>query len=334
MTITIRGIQVLEAHGMNPRREHLHIFLFLQKICRAPLRYRFGLFFNLPQTVELGDERGILSRLLVQSLIEEAYQPNYGEYFKIAEKGKKQALHHTEILDAITSAADFLAEYMSRRSTKELCREASALHLIKTYHKKSKDQIIHDICHQQGALKGDTLKEEQMAAQEAVGTALSLKEKAVAHDFPKKMKSLTPIVQQTGTELAESLRASMEHWTVHRKSIDGSHLISMPFWLGGDPVDLGFTLRDGKAVIEDSGEIARIMHSLDRADDSLLEQLFWFLVKNIGLEVDYDAGVVKLTVPEEDLYEGAEELLKVIITLAMSGDFLTMKAAREAGPKT
>lgn len=94
-------------------------------------------------------------------------------------------------------------------------------------------------------------------------------------------------------------------------------LVRLPFWDGGgDPVDLTVRLQAGRATIDDGGSIAGLLFSLDQdTQGTPAFKLVEDLGRTHGLEVDFNEGVVRLSVTEDDLYEGIAEMAKVVLAL-------------------
>ena len=94
-------------------------------------------------------------------------------------------------------------------------------------------------------------------------------------------------------------------------------LVRLPFWDGtGDPIELSVYMDGERATIDDAGAISGLLFSLGQHNEGtpafkLLENL----VRTHGLEIDFDEGLVKLSVADRDLYEGIAELAKVILAI-------------------
>ncbi len=94
-------------------------------------------------------------------------------------------------------------------------------------------------------------------------------------------------------------------------------IIRMPFRDGaGDPIELSVDSDGSQATIDDVGAIAGLLFSLGQhTHETPAFRLLKALEKAHELDIDFDSGLVKVSVPESKLYEGITELTKVILTL-------------------
>ncbi len=117
--------------------------------------------------------------------------------------------------------------------------------------------------------------------------------------------------------IEKSIRSGLSDWTkvIHLGS--GECLVRLPFWDGaGDPIELTVAVESGRATIDDAGSIAGLLFSLGQDDQGtpafkLLEDLG----RTHGLEIDFNEGMVKISVEEGDVYDGIAEMAKVVLAM-------------------
>ena len=137
--------------------------------------------------------------------------------------------------------------------------------------------------------------------------------------------------------LEERLRAGFSEWSKVRSLDSGECLVRLPFWNGeGDPIDLTVAVDGGRAVISDTGSIAGILFSLGQDHEGtpafkLLENL----AKAHNLEINFDDGLVNLSIPEDDIYAGIAEMAKVALTMETAVPHIRVSPRRAAsfGPR-
>ena len=98
---------------------------------------------------------------------------------------------------------------------------------------------------------------------------------------------------------------------------DGECLISLPFWDNyGDPIQLSVSTDDANASIDDGGSVAGLFFSLGQhTQDTPAYQLLRNLEQAHGFDVDFNEGVLRVSMPAQALYEGFAEFTKVILAL-------------------
>ena len=117
--------------------------------------------------------------------------------------------------------------------------------------------------------------------------------------------------------IEETIREGFSGWTSVTSLGSGECLVRLPFWDGaGDPIELTVSMGSGYATIDDAGSVASLLFSLGQDDQAtpafkLLEDL----ERAHGLEIDFNEGLVKVSVGERDLYHGIAEMAKVILAL-------------------
>ena len=114
-----------------------------------------------------------------------------------------------------------------------------------------------------------------------------------------------------------SIREGFSEWTSVTSLDSGECLVRLPFWDGaGDPIELTVTMGSGKALIDDAGSVAGLLFSLGQDDQATPAfKLLDDLQRTHGFEIDFDNGVIKLSVAEENLYGGVTEMAKVILAM-------------------
>ena len=114
-----------------------------------------------------------------------------------------------------------------------------------------------------------------------------------------------------------SIRDGFSEWTSVTPLNSDECLVRLPFWDGaGDPIELSVTTDSGRALIDDAGSVAGLFFSLGQDDQAtpafkLLEDL----QQTHGFEIDFDNGVITLSVAEENLFDGVAEMAKVVLAM-------------------
>ena len=115
----------------------------------------------------------------------------------------------------------------------------------------------------------------------------------------------------------ELIRTKLGEGTQLRKLTDRECLIRLPFRDNyGDPIEISVSSDGANATIDDAGTIAGLLFSLGQhTQDTPAFKLLRNLERAHGLEVDFNEGLLKISVPDKDLYDGITELTKVILAL-------------------
>ena len=117
--------------------------------------------------------------------------------------------------------------------------------------------------------------------------------------------------------IEESIQAGFTEWSLVRPLASGECLVRLPFWDGnGDPIDLTVTVEDGLAAISDNGSIAGLLFSLgqDHQGTPALK-LLDDLARAHNLKINFDEGLVQLSISEEEIYDGIAEMAKVVLSM-------------------
>ena len=117
--------------------------------------------------------------------------------------------------------------------------------------------------------------------------------------------------------LEESIQSGFSTWSRVMALESGECIVRLPFWNGeGDPIELTVAVEDGRAVIDDSGSIAGLLFSLGQDHEGTPAfKLIEALSKAHNLEINYDDGLVKLSVSEGNIYNGIAEMAKVVLAM-------------------
>lgn len=94
-------------------------------------------------------------------------------------------------------------------------------------------------------------------------------------------------------------------------------ILTTPFYdNSGDPIKVAVSQRQGAITIDDAGAIAGHLFSLGQHTvDTPAFKLLQALADTYSLRLDFDEGLVELTVSENDLVDGIMDLAKVILTM-------------------
>ena len=115
----------------------------------------------------------------------------------------------------------------------------------------------------------------------------------------------------------ELIRTKFREGTQLRKFTDNECLIRLPFWDNyGDPIEISVSTDGVRTTIDDAGTIAGLFFSLGQhTQDTPAFKLLRNLERAHGLEVDFNEGLLRVSVPDQDLYEGIAEFTKVVLAL-------------------
>ena len=114
-----------------------------------------------------------------------------------------------------------------------------------------------------------------------------------------------------------SIRSGFSSWTKVASLNSGGCRVRLPFWDGaGDPIDLAVSNDAGRITIDDTGSIAGLLFSLglDKISSPAFK-LLNDLRRTHGLEIDFDNGLVKMSVTEDKIYAGISEMAKVVLAM-------------------
>ena len=107
-------------------------------------------------------------------------------------------------------------------------------------------------------------------------------------------------------ETLELIRTRLGEGTQLRRFTDTECLIRLPFWDNyGDPIEIGVSTDGTSVTIDDAGKVAGLLFSLGQhTQDTPAYKLVRNLERAHGLEVDFNEGLLKVSVPDQDLYDG------------------------------
>ena len=117
--------------------------------------------------------------------------------------------------------------------------------------------------------------------------------------------------------LEERIRSGFSQWTRVQSRSPGVCTVTLPFWDdSGDPFRLTVSVENGRVLVDDAGSVAGLLFSLDQHEEGtpafkLLEDL----ERSHQFEVDFDEGLIKLSVAEDDLYKGLSRMAKLVFSL-------------------
>jgi len=137
--------------------------------------------------------------------------------------------------------------------------------------------------------------------------------------------------------LEKSVRSGFSDWTKVIPLDTGECLIRLPFWDNdGDPLELTVATERGRATIDDAGSIAGLLFS--SGEDSQSSPSFKLLadLKHAhDFEIDFGNGLVKISVPEDNLYDGIVEMAKVVIAMHTATPHIRSRQRRASsfGPR-
>ena len=95
-------------------------------------------------------------------------------------------------------------------------------------------------------------------------------------------------------------------------------LVRIPYCHGiaATPLGLLVSVEAGCKTKEDAGSIAGMLFSLGQDDqDTQAFKLLKDLERTHGLEIDFDEGLVRVSVEESKLYDGIAEMAKVVLAM-------------------
>ena len=137
--------------------------------------------------------------------------------------------------------------------------------------------------------------------------------------------------------IEENIRSGFSSWTKVTSLNSGGCRVRLPFWDGaGDPIDFAVSIDAGKATIDDAGSIAGLLFSLGLDEVSTPAfKLLNDLRRTHDLEIDFDNGLVKITVSEDNLYRGIAEMAKVVLAMhtVVPHIRVTPRPSRSFGPR-
>ena len=115
----------------------------------------------------------------------------------------------------------------------------------------------------------------------------------------------------------ELIRTRLGEGTQLRRFTEKECLIRLPFWDNyGDPIEISVSTDGAWATIDDAGTIAGLLFSLGQhTPDTPAYKLLRNLERTHGLEVDFNEGLLKVSVPDQDLYDGIAEFIKVVLAI-------------------
>lgn len=97
----------------------------------------------------------------------------------------------------------------------------------------------------------------------------------------------------------------------------------------GDPVQLVVSLGDTIATVDDGGRIAGQLFSLGQHTvDTPSFRLLRSIAEAHDLAIDFDEGIVRISVPREQLIDGVMELIKVLLTMLTASPQLRVSPRR------
>ena len=113
------------------------------------------------------------------------------------------------------------------------------------------------------------------------------------------------------------IREGFSGWTSVVPLDSGECLVRLPFWDGeGDPVELTVAISSGQATIDDAGSVAGLLFSLGQDDQATPAfKLLDDLQRTHRFEIDFDDGLIRVSVPENHLYDGIAEMAKVVLAM-------------------
>lgn len=117
--------------------------------------------------------------------------------------------------------------------------------------------------------------------------------------------------------LLDRIHSGFSRWAQVRALSSGQCVFRLPFWDSmGDPVELGIVTEGDQITINDAGSIAGLLFSLDQHEEgSPSFKLVEDLERAHGLKIDYQKGLVTLSVREDSLYDGIAEMSKVVLAM-------------------
>jgi len=117
--------------------------------------------------------------------------------------------------------------------------------------------------------------------------------------------------------MIENIREEFTKRVLGREIAEERCLVRLPFTDHlGDPIEITISDDGAEAVIDDGGAIAGILFSLGQhTEDTPAFKLLKNLERAHGLQIDFDDGLVRITVPSAESFDGITELAKVVLTM-------------------
>lgn len=134
--------------------------------------------------------------------------------------------------------------------------------------------------------------------------------------------------------LLDRIHDGFSRWAQVRVLSSGQCVVRLPFWDSmGDPVELGVIDDGDRVTINDAGSIAGLLFSLDQHEEgSPSFRLVEDLEQAHGLKIDYEEGLVTLSVGEDGLYDGIAEMSKVVLAMHTVVPHISVARRRKRSP--
>ena len=122
----------------------------------------------------------------------------------------------------------------------------------------------------------------------------------------------------------EIVTQGFEKWTQVRTLSNGDQVIRLPFWSGGDPIELGVECAENQIVLTDGGNVAGMLFSLDQhKEGSAGFEMVLNMAESHDLDVDFEEGLITMESSESTLYDDVSEMAKIVMTLLTAVPHLT-----------